>query len=339
MVLERINDTMCYLQVFDAPPFIRDIGLPSGIAWVDDIYFIACSHEYLQKLVDVAVSNKCNMKKVNLLCNQHAKVASLDISGFSCRCLPSGDAIRILGVHFSWQMGTMAHVNVAFGKAWGVFCVDRAVLSCKETPLKIRVMLLNAKVSPLLLWACQNWLPTKTLVARLNTLQLRMMSRMVLKIRPAGTTWLEHHRCKFRLVKALVRAADVAYFHGSGDFSFCSWGLKFLLKRYNWVGHILRNAQCLANSVVSWRNFHWWHVQQQLDASATLHPGRLHPWRADSDLELLWRLPETRGYDSIFDFAANKVSWQTCSVKYARFFWDSRLHRPSSAALDDGDHK
>ena len=341
MVLERIRDTMLYRQLFDAPSYIRDIGLPSGIAWVDDIYFLACSGHYLQELVATAVSNfdlvglRCNFKKVSLLCNQHAARVSLDISGVSCRCQSCEEAIRILGVQFSWQMGTLAHVNVAFSRAWGVFCGDSAVFTCKETPLKVRVMLLNAKVSPLLLWACQNWLPTKTLVARLNTLQLRMMSRMVLKTRPATTSWLEHHRCKFRLVKSLVRAADLECLKGSNDYSFCSWGLKFLLKRFNWMGHVLRNSHTLANAVVSWRNFHWWHVQQQLEASATLHPGRLHPWRADSDLELLWKVPEANGFDSVFDFAANKLAWQQCSMKYAKLFWDSRLHKPSTAALDD----
>ena len=103
------------------------------------------------------------------------------------------------------------------------------------------------------------------------------------------------------------------------------------------MGHILRNSQTLANAVVSWTNFHWWHVQQQLDASACRHPGRLHPWRADSDLELLWKMPEANDFDSVFDFAANKLAWQHCSMKYAKLFWDSRLHKPSSAALDDGE--
>ena len=151
MVLERIRDTMIHRQIYDAPSFIQDIGLPFGIAWVDDIYFLACSGHFLQELVATAVSNfdlvglKCNLKKVHLLCNQHAARVSLEVSGCSCRCQPCEDAIRILGVHFSWQMGTMAHVNVAFSRAWGVFCADRAIFCCKETPLKIRVMLLNAK--------------------------------------------------------------------------------------------------------------------------------------------------------------------------------------------------
>ena len=63
--------------------------------------------------------------------------------------------------------------------------------------------------------------------------------------------------------------------------------------------------------------------------------GRLHPLRADSDPQLFWKIPEANGFDSVFDFAANKQAWQRSTMKYAKLFWDCRLHRPSTAALDD----
>ena len=239
--------------------------------------------------------------------------------------------IRILGMHFSMAKGFHAHLHVAVSKAWNAFMKHKKVLTCTSTALSIRLSLFDVLIGGVVLWASPSWNPTQYMVRFLNTHQVRMVAYMLRVSKRPDQTWIDHHRVKFRLAWAALQT------HGDGA---KFWGRQVLQRRHSWLGHVLR-GHMYPTQALQCRSFHWWHEQQLLPVTGIRHPGRFHPWRADSDLEKLWSLfvashlyPLFASPSTVMSLAQNRTHWSATLPLFLRAFDDERIDRASTAALE-----
>eukprot|EP00438_Fugacium_kawagutii_P028211 Skav200380 [mRNA] locus=scaffold2518:393800:398071:- [translate_table: standard] len=315
-------------------------AFPSFLAWVDDLYIFSSSLHDLQNKVNLVhyhfaeIGLGASLDKLHLLCNKFARPGTVSLDGQALPTLGSETAIRILGMHFSMVKGFHAHLPVAVSKAWNAFMKHKNVLTCASTALSIRLSLFDVLVSGVVLWASPSWNPTQSMVRFLNTHQVRMVAYMLRVSRRPEQLWLDHHRVKFRLAWAAMRQH-----HGGDKF----WGRQVLQRRHGWLGHVLRGNMYPTGALL-WRSFHWWHRQQMLPVTGLRHPGRFHPWRADSDLEKLWvHLTSSHLHNAldapptVMILAHNRSHWLETLPLFLRIFDDARIDRASTAALADGD--
>ena len=250
--------------------FSGDFAFSHTLAWVDDLYLMTSSLREMQSLVDQvliafgSVGLEPNLSKLRLLRSEAAHSGHVQVHTQMLQTEEPDKDIRILGMQFSLKRGVAPHLEYAISRAWKVFSANKRVLCDKTVNFSQRVYILNMLVQPVLLWCSCNWTPNKTMVARLNTVHVKMLSHMWSTARHAGQTWLDAHRVRFRAMWARVRASSLN--HGAPFAQLYAWGLRFLQNRHGWIGHAFRHFGCVLKAF-QWRSFHWWWHQQQESAT------------------------------------------------------------------------
>ena len=320
--------------------FSGEFAFPHTPAWVDDLYLMTSTLQEMQSLVDQvmmafgSVGLLPNLAKLRLLRSDAAAPGHVQIHTTILHTADPALDVHILGMQFSLKKGVSPHLECAISKAWKAFATNKRVLCDRTVEFSHRVHILNMLVQPVLLWCSCNWTPNKTMVARLNSVHVKMLSHMWSTKRHRGQTWLDAHRVRFRTMWARVRAASLH--HGVPASQLYPWGLKFLQSRHGWIGHAFRHFSLVLRAF-QWRSFHWWWHQQQLPVTGRRHPGRFFPLMADTDLRRLFQKLHAAHptYDTIFSMAGSRQFWSSTLPVYLSMYKDLRLHGPSTAALMD----
>eukprot|EP00434_Breviolum_minutum_P046402 symbB.v1.2.041947.t1/scaffold8914.1/size4680/1 len=339
MVVDHILGDISFTTSGRDDLFSGPYGFPHAMAWVDDLYLMASSLPHLQHVVDQvafafgSVGLVPNFKKLQLLCNESAAPGRIQVQQQVVECQLPSHSIRVLGMQFNMQRGVIPHVECAVSRAWQAFSAHRKTLCDRSVSLPQRVSILNMLVQPLILWCSCNWPPNRTLVARINSVQVRMLTYMTGFSRRPDQTWLDAHRVRFRLMWTKIR--EQSLLHQLPHPTFYAWGLKYLQQRHGWIGHAFRHSPFVRRAY-QWRSFHWWWRQQCFPVTGKRHPGRYYPVLADSDLrQLFLKVRRATHHETIFAMADCREFWASTLPVYLTMYKDLRLHGPSTAALHD----
>ena len=190
-------------------------------------------------------------------------------------------------------------IDYRLAQATKVFFKWRSILQCSSASLMSRVTLFTKTVLMALLWLSETWYPTKRQRFRLESWCARMVARVCrLKRRQdeeLGDYWKRMHRTGRRWLRVCGGGADACRRR----------------RLHGFAGHISRAPLSIAGQALRTRSLAWWrHFQAR---NLATHPRRFHPWRWESQLEVVYGratsifIDEDVGWMAI---AADRAEWR-----------------------------
>ena len=164
-------------------------GAPlTNLRFADDILLIARTLPQIkQMLADVAqeckkVGLKLHPDKTKILHNGRgygSKVTNVKINDMVVEVLGVDATTMYLGRSLSLTSTHEAELENRIKKAWSKFGIYREELTQKAIPLRLRLKLFHAVVTPTLLYGCSAWVLKAEQEQRIRRIQMRMM-RMIM---------------------------------------------------------------------------------------------------------------------------------------------------------------
>ena len=167
-------------------------GMPlSNLRFADDILLFSSSLPALQDMLKdlIPAAQACGLElhpdKTKILTNgwgkRHRKAIGswVEIAGVKLEILPRDTTTKYLGRSFSFHSPNDTELQGRINAGWRKFAVYKDELRNKAYPLKQRLRLFDAVVTPSVLYDCTSWTLTAELEGRLRKAQQRML-RMIL---------------------------------------------------------------------------------------------------------------------------------------------------------------
>ena len=157
----------------------------TNLRFADDVLLVACSQVDIKKMItDLAAEAskyglKLHMGKTKVLTNCTARRPShIDCCGHPVKILEPGEAERYLGRKLSTACFHEVELQNRLACGWACFFRLKDTLCNRRLPLKDRLRLFEACVTPCVLYACSTWTMTVQRETLLNTARRRMLRWM-----------------------------------------------------------------------------------------------------------------------------------------------------------------
>jgi len=135
--------------------------------------------------------------------------------------LPKCSSFKYLGTTLQQEGGCSKEVEVRISKAWAKWRELMGVLCDKKISTKLKVLIYKTVIRPVLLYGCETWPVTETLVKKISACEMRMLRYCL------GVSWEEHRRnVDIRKEARVVGIADM-----------------MRRKRLAWYGHVCRREE------------------------------------------------------------------------------------------------
>ena len=156
-------------------------------AHADDVRTVTSSLQCLRQQVDFVQSfatqnglklniQKCEVMIAASICNAGKVVCSIGPDELIAR-----SSVKRLGFWWSWDLSTRAAVEESIQKSRRAFFMHKSqVFQGKNSPLSGRA-LFEACITPILLYGCENWVLTTSLLSHLEQFQVEI-GRRILKL-------------------------------------------------------------------------------------------------------------------------------------------------------------
>ena len=175
-------------------------SLLTNLRFPDDILLVARSLPQIRQMIaDISVEGKriglqLHPEKTKILHNgigYGAGVQSATADGMNIEVLGSGSDTMYLGRALSLTNPHDTELKHRIRKAWAKFGLYKNDLTDKSIPLKLRMKLFNAVLTPTALYGCCSWVMTEERAALLRAVQMKMMRSIVAQRRRPEETWVE----------------------------------------------------------------------------------------------------------------------------------------------------
>ena len=195
----------------------------TNLRFADDILLVARTLPQIKQMIsDVAiecgkVGLQLHPEKTKILHNGKgygSKVKNAKINDMSIEVLEVEGSTMYLGRSLSLCDPHETELNQRIKKAWAKFGTYRGELTDKGIPIRLRLKLFHAVVTPTILYGCASWVMTEARKQRLHATQLRMMRTLLGRRRCTNTSaelepWIEWMKESTAQVRSLMKAHSI----------------------------------------------------------------------------------------------------------------------------------
>jgi hypothetical protein len=231
------------------PPHCHSEGPTPLLAWADDLVLSSHSLAELQQMATELVTTlrtdglQIKPSKVELLAGKWAAPGSVTVAG---TMVHSECHMRVLGAVLCDDGSARAHAEDRLQKAAAAFHSCRRALCNRRVPLRSRVAIWQAKVLPVLTWACQCFPTSQNFWRRADSLMTCHMATMGPRARANDETLAEWFQRRRRMAKDNIQRWNVTV------------PSQALMRMYlTWAGHMARQHG-LASRLYLWRDLSRW---------------------------------------------------------------------------------
>ena len=248
-----MQDLCGRLKIRWAKANYRRTGLPFGVEiagasetlmslrFADDVVLLSQSKSDITKmLVDFSkyaaeYGLRINFEKTKILTwdSLSRGISAINIGENAVQVLPETKSEKYLGAKVSFQDARGMEFRNRVAAAWGAFHKYKGELCSKSYPLKDRIRLFDAVVTPTMLYACSTWTLTTAMEKELSVIRRKMLRYVFRIFRPtteAGLeSWVDY------LQRSAKRVDDICQLNGSVD-----WKLTYRRRKWRFAGKIAR---------------------------------------------------------------------------------------------------
>ena len=127
--------------------------------------------------------------------------------------LQTGESEKYLGRKLSVDEHHHAELKNRLAMGWAAFFKLKGALCNRQIPIKDRIALFEASVSPCVLYACGSWTMTTDMLQKLRSTRRRMLRWMIKPARKMDEEWPHY------IQRATHICEDLAFWHGSNDWA------------------------------------------------------------------------------------------------------------------------
>ena len=212
------------------------------------------------------------------------------------------DNMQVLGWSIQNDAGMALQWRTLVPKCWGLFFMNLRRPGWKQLGMRRRLLILRRSIEPLILRALSAWGPSPKYVDSLNSLQRKMVSRILNVFKYPSEEW---RAFRSRVSRAATRAVE----------SNCGgvwWGKLWMTRTISWDEHLRRDW---AEQAQFWESGEFWHRKSMLSWAASLSRFHAADW-----------LSERRVFS--FSWASSKLQSSTGTRKargHVHLRWHDRV--------------
>ena len=203
--------------------------------------------------------------------------------------LPASGHTEYLGRLLGFSAFHDTEIDHRINKAWAKFHMLKSELCCQYYPLRERLRLFNAVITPSVLYGSSTWTMTASRERRLKSAQRRTLRMGCKTGRKPEETWVEW-------VRRATHYADAA----SQDHNVECWVVAQRRRKYKWAGHVAR----MSDDRWTFRALCWRPI------SGTRAVGRPHKRWAD-DLDLYFATTLSTSPEDWIALAQSRDDWRS----------------------------
>ena len=224
------------------------------------------------------------------------------------------DGMKLLGSIVTGAGKTGKEVSHRIEKAWRAFWSQKSILLNTLVDPQVRIRALEVYVSPVLLYACGTWTPTRADLDKIHRTHRQMSYKIVgSRMRPMETPTDFLSRRSDRVTN-LWRSTMTT-----------PWDLVALGRIYDWAGHVARYSEYdpgrLAAVVTKWHDSQFISYQRacSYDGRHLYRGHRRNPWRWEEHLCKYFNKSPPGTHPDWRCVAKNEVKWAHFRPKWVRW--------------------
>ena len=273
----------------------------SSLLYMDDSILWDSNREALEKKFSILSGElrkwglTVNPKKMVFYCSPHATCPpQIRLDGV---VVPSSGSLDVMGVRLVVPFKPASVMDTGMAKARKKYFASRSVLECRG-PIRKRLQVFGAAVGGAALWYAAAAAPNYQAMGALNTMQLKLVSRMAGHKRKPSESWLDFRMRGLRAARQILHNAGVE-----------RWSTTWLRRHWQYRGHIARaieRQQPPASTIMDrYRPLSWWRGQQAQREGAR-HPASFYPHLSNEEV----RLNRAAGVADWRTLASDPVEWK-----------------------------
>ena len=192
----------------------------TNLRFADDVVLIATSRSDVSKMISdlhkeaakFGLKLHAGKTKIFATCST-ARQTPISCKAFDVQVLQEGESEKYLGRKLSVDDYHHAELKNRLAMGWAAFFKLKGALCNRHVPIKDRIALFQASVSPCVLYACATWTVTATMVRKLRCTQRRMLRWMIPTARKPDEPWPEY------IQRSTHLAEDFAFSCGAADWT------------------------------------------------------------------------------------------------------------------------
>lgn len=178
------------------------------------------------------------------------------------------DNMKVLGWSIQSDAGMALQWRTLLPKCWGRFFKKLRRPGWKQLGLRRRLLILRRSIEPLILRAISAWGPSPTYVDSLNSLQRKMVSRVLNVFKYPCEEW---RAFRSRVSRAATRAIE-------NDCGGVWWGRLWMTRTISWDEHLGRDW---AEQAQFWESGDFWHRKSMFSWAASLSRFHAADWLSE----------------------------------------------------------
>ena len=190
----------------------------TNLRFADDVLLVAASKTDVSKMIaDLGKEAsqyglKLHMGKTRVLTNQAVDAPiKLPCGPHEVQVLGMDEAEKYLGRNLATKDYHTTELSNRIASGWAAFFKFKHALCDRKLPLQDRIKLLEATVTPCVMYACAAWTMTADMEAQLKTTKRKMLRRMIRTTRDVNEAWPDYVR------RATHFSEELAKRHGATD--------------------------------------------------------------------------------------------------------------------------
>ena len=236
----------------------------TNLRFADDVVLIEQSKGDITKMLNdfskyaAEYGLQINFDKTKILTwdSLRAGCPSVAINGQAIQILAESQAEKYLGRKLSFRDGQLTEFRNRTAAAWAAFHKHKGELCSKWYPLRDRIRLFDATVTPTMLYACGTWALTKVMERELITIRRRMLRyvfRLFRRKESDDNSGISHQDGKEDWIEYLRRSArlidDMSGTLGSED-----WVRTYRKRKWRFAGAVAtRTDSRWSTAAARWR--------------------------------------------------------------------------------------
>ena len=192
----------------------------TNLRFADDVVLIATSRSDIGKMIaDLGrEASKFGLKmhagKTKVLATDpDSRQTPISCAGNDVHVLQTGESEKYLGRKLSVDEYHHVELKNRLAMGWAAFFKLKGALCNRQIPIKDRIALFEASVSPCVLYACGSWTMTTDMLQKLRSTRRRMLRWMIKPARKMDEEWPHY------IQRATHICEDLAFWHGSNDWA------------------------------------------------------------------------------------------------------------------------
>ena len=267
--------------------------LLQNLRFADDLLLMGTSLKQVEHMLN-DLANEASLAglqlhqgKTKILSNRRKTLGSVTVHGEPVEVLPISGQTEYLGRLLSFKDYHSIEVDHRLAKAWKKFYCFKSELCSKDYPLKDRLKLFDAIVTPTMLYGSCSWTMTAEREKKLVVCQRRMLRRVCCVRKTAHEDWVEYMKRSTRTIEEIMHKHGLEY-----------WIIGQRRRKWKWAGRVARmSTDRWAKAALLWEPSHgcrrvgrpcmrWEHVLEKYVAS--FDTVELIPWQLLAESKADW---------------------------------------------------